>query len=422
MVIKDPFLPNLPLLSKVLQIVLLLIKKLLIFFSKPLLRNRELVCHDKNDGEKNLLRIFNRGLPNCNNKKEGTCCRNIVIIGAGISGLTAASLLKSAGHQVTIYEASNRVGGRIQTYRDLANGWQAELGPMRVPKQHKFTLNAAHKYNLTMAKFNNEPFRKYFHNKNVKPNEDDPKELKFFLDEFNVHERDTDLKAGRILQKALKNPIEDFKKLSWNTIKAKYDKYSFRQWLAEKANLTSDTIDYLGVFYNIENFLDAGLVSILIDECVHEDPDFHYILHGMDLLPRAMADPLKNHIKFNSKIVKVTWDDDKVNVTYDCKGVQCSTEDEQSHQADLAIFTTPAGPTLSIEFEPKLSVQKLHALRTTTYVPSVKVILVFENPFWESQNSYKVGGSTMTDLPVKQIYYEMNKSKSGKYSASIKTD
>ena len=122
------------------------------------------MCHDKNDGEKNLLRIFNRGLPNCNNKKEGTCCRNIVIIGAGISGLTAASILKSAGHQVTIYEASNRVGGRIQTYRDLANGWQAELGPMRVPKQHKFTLNAAKKYNLTMAKFNNEPFRKYFHN------------------------------------------------------------------------------------------------------------------------------------------------------------------------------------------------------------------------------------------------------------------
>ena len=52
-------------------------------------------------------------------------------------------------------------------------------------------------------------------------------------------------------------------------------------------------------------------------------------------------------------------------------------------------------------------------------MPSVKVILVFEHPFWDDDNSGKVGGSTKTDLPVKQIYYEMNKSKSGNVENGI---
>ena len=73
----------------------------------------------------------------------------------------------------------------------------------------------------------------------------------------------------------------------------------------------------------------------------------------------------------------------------------------------------PAGPSLSVNFKPKLSVQKTHALRTTPYSSSTKVILAFETPFWDKDNNNKVGGSTLTDLPVKQIYYEMNRAKGG---------
>lgn len=39
----------------------------------------------------------------------------IAVIGAGISGLTAGSLLAKAGHQVTVFEKSNGFGGRLST-------------------------------------------------------------------------------------------------------------------------------------------------------------------------------------------------------------------------------------------------------------------------------------------------------------------
>lgn len=48
-----------------------------------------------------MLSIIKNGLHKSNSPK------NIVILGAGISGLVTASLLKDAGHQITILEWTN---------------------------------------------------------------------------------------------------------------------------------------------------------------------------------------------------------------------------------------------------------------------------------------------------------------------------
>ncbi|CEH16492.1 Flavin-containing amine oxidase [Ceraceosorus bombacis] len=59
----------------------------------------------------------------------------LAIAGAGVSGLYAGILMQRAGWDVDIFEASNRVGGRIQTHRfnDEQDNW-FEVGAMRIPQ------------------------------------------------------------------------------------------------------------------------------------------------------------------------------------------------------------------------------------------------------------------------------------------------
>lgn len=56
-----------------------------------------------------------------------TLTKPVAVIGAGITGLTAAFYLKRNGVPVTVYEAAGRVGGVIQSVR--REGYLAEFGP-----------------------------------------------------------------------------------------------------------------------------------------------------------------------------------------------------------------------------------------------------------------------------------------------------
>ncbi len=70
--------------------------------------------------------------------------KSVAIIGAGITGLTAAFYLKREGVPVAVFEASGRVGGVIQSVRK--DGFLAEFGPNTIletsPKIKQLVIDA----------------------------------------------------------------------------------------------------------------------------------------------------------------------------------------------------------------------------------------------------------------------------------------
>ncbi|MEP6763956.1 MAG: NAD(P)/FAD-dependent oxidoreductase [Gemmatimonadaceae bacterium] len=54
---------------------------------------------------------------------------DVIIVGAGLAGLSAAQSLLKAGKRVLVLEARNRAGGRVWTRRDEHTSYPIELGP-----------------------------------------------------------------------------------------------------------------------------------------------------------------------------------------------------------------------------------------------------------------------------------------------------
>jgi monoamine oxidase len=77
---------------------------------------------------------------------------DVVILGAGVAGLAAASELASAGVPVTVLEARNRVGGRIYTLHPADIEFPVELGAEFVHGRPPELLSLLHNASAPLRK------------------------------------------------------------------------------------------------------------------------------------------------------------------------------------------------------------------------------------------------------------------------------
>ena len=79
---------------------------------------------------------------------------SIAIIGAGLAGLNCAYQLKKRGFDATIYEGSNRVGGRVFTRQNfIAPGTYTECGGEFIDTGHKNMRDLAGEFTTNVECF-----------------------------------------------------------------------------------------------------------------------------------------------------------------------------------------------------------------------------------------------------------------------------
>ncbi|XP_023804719.1 L-amino-acid oxidase [Oryzias latipes] len=346
-----------------------------------------------NDTDYELLHeTLDKGLP----KTAKTY--HVAIVGAGMAGLTTAKLLEDAGYKVTILEASERVGGRVHTYRNEKEGWYVELGAMRIPSTHQILLSLVKKLNLTTNKFimdDKETF--YFVNgKKIKKHlvNNNP-----CLLNYNIPPPKCNKSAHDILTESL-TAVKDIvsTKGCMEALKM-FDHYTVKEYFIKEAKLDTETIRMLGDVLNENAIMSLALSEMIyFENDIGDEVDYSEVTGGTDLIPTTLKNTLtKTEVILNAAVKEIDQTSNEVTLKYQLN------QEIKSLQADAVLVTTTAKAALLMDLKPPLSTNKVEAMRSIQYGSSTKVVLTFSEKFWE-RDGIK-GGKSVTDRASRFIYY-----------------
>jgi monoamine oxidase len=340
---------------------------------------------------------------------EANAPKRVVIVGAGMAGLTAAYELERAGHDPFIIEAQQRVGGRVYTLREpFTHGLYAEAGAMRIPKAHDLTLAYIEKFGLRTEPFTmgNPNAYYYVHGQRLRIHEAeaDPNLLGFEVAEHERGKTANQMWADAISPFVMK--LEERGEDCWSEIVAEYDQYSTREFL-EANNWSEGIIETFGLLADQEALMNASFLELLREEVGNYYTNMVELAGGMDTLPKAFLPFLHNRIRFGAKMVAIDQSPDEVTIYYDTAAGRFTAT------GDYAIITVPFPVLRHVEVLKPFSKPKQRAIRQLHYDASAKILFQCRRRFWEEDDGI-FGGGSVTDLPIRIVYYPDHSRETGR--------
>ncbi len=235
--------------------------------------------------------------------------RDVVVIGAGAAGLTAANDLRTAGLSVVVLEARDRVGGRLWT--DVVDGAMLELGGQWVSPDQTALID-------TVADLGLETYSRYREGDSVYVGPDG--DAKRFTGEMFPVAPETEKAIDDITARLDQMVAEIDPDKPWaHPNAAEWDKISWDAWLREQtdddeavrnlafatgsAMLTKPTHTF-SLLQSLLMAASAGSYSNLVDADFILDKR---VAGGLQQVPELLAERLGDDVILNQPVRRIVW-------------------------------------------------------------------------------------------------------------------
>lgn len=336
----------------------------------------------------------------------------VLILGAGISGLTLGYELSRLGYDFHILEARDRVGGLVWTLRRGAShteiggerqqcAWDEGLwfnaGAWRIPYTHTGILNYCKELGVPLEMFVNEAEGSYFYYEGDTAGSLANKRLRLREVKADIIGQVNELLVKAIDQRSLDLPLTaaDQERLVRFLVRQGYLDPSDRRYKAFDDRGPGDP-------WQLSALLQAGfgnqVRSIHPRDGTAAVPMFHPV-GGMDQIPIAFAHAIgPRRITFHAEVQTVRQDGRAATVV--CRDTKSGRT--QALTADYVVICLPMSILARIDCQ--LSPDMMAAVRATTHSASAKMALAMKRRFWEEDDQI-FGGHLYTDLPLGEFSY-----------------